>query len=122
AEHAVDELIVTDSDFTDRQLLEMVDLAHRSGAEVRIAPKTTDLLVQRGEFVPGQGTPLFELRPPVLVGAAWLVKRTFDVVVSVAIIVLGQPFWLAISAAIKLGSRGPVFYADRRIGLAAPAV
>jgi exopolysaccharide biosynthesis polyprenyl glycosylphosphotransferase len=118
AEHEVDELIVTDSDFSDRQLLELVELAHRSGVKVRIAPKTTDLLVQRAEFVPGQGTPLFELRPPVLVGADWLIKRTFDLTVSTAVIVLGSPLWLAIAAAIKLGSRGPVFYADRRIGLA----
>jgi exopolysaccharide biosynthesis polyprenyl glycosylphosphotransferase len=117
AEHEVDELIVTDSDFSDRQLLEMVDLAHRSGVKVRIAPKTTDLLVQRAEFVPGQGAPLFELRPPVLVGADWLIKRTFDLTVSTAVVVLGLPFWLGIAAAIKLGSRGPVFYADRRIGL-----
>jgi exopolysaccharide biosynthesis polyprenyl glycosylphosphotransferase len=117
AEHEVDELIVTDSDFSDRELLELVELAHRSGVKVRIAPKTTDLLVQRAEFVPGQGTPLFELRPPVLVGADWLIKRTFDLTVSTAVIVLGLPLWLAIAAAIKLGSRGPVFYADRRIGL-----
>jgi exopolysaccharide biosynthesis polyprenyl glycosylphosphotransferase len=117
AEQDVDELIVTDSDFTDRQLLEMVEIAHRSGVKVRIAPKTTDLLVQRAEFVPGQGAPLFELRPPVLVGADWLIKRSFDMVVSAAVIVVGLPFWLGIAAAIKLGSRGPVFYADRRIGL-----
>jgi exopolysaccharide biosynthesis polyprenyl glycosylphosphotransferase len=116
-EHDVDELIVTDSDFTERQLLDMVDLAHRSGVKVRIAPKTTDLLVQRAEYVPGQGTPLFELRPPVLVGADWVVKRSFDLLVSGAVIVLGLPLWLAIAAAIKLTSRGPVFYADRRIGL-----
>ena len=117
AEHDVDELIVTDSDFTDRQLLDFVDLAHRSGVKVRIAPKTTDLLVQRAEYVPGQGAPLFELRPPVLVGADWLVKRAFDLVVSGAVIVLGLPVWLAIAAAIKLTSRGPVFYRDPRIGL-----
>jgi exopolysaccharide biosynthesis polyprenyl glycosylphosphotransferase len=116
-EHEVDELIVTDSDFTDRQLLEMVELAHRSGVKVRIAPKTTDLLVQRGEFVPGQGTPLFELRPPVLVGADWLLKRTFDLTVSVVVLLVGLPLWIAISAAIKLSSRGPVLYADRRVGL-----
>ena len=53
----------------------------------------------------------------MLVGADWLIKRTFDVTVSTAVIVLGLPLWLAIAAAIKLGSRGPVFYADRRIGL-----
>jgi exopolysaccharide biosynthesis polyprenyl glycosylphosphotransferase len=117
ADEDVDELIVTDSDFTDRQLLEVVELAHRSGVQVRIAPKTTDLLVQRAEFVPGQGVPLFELRPPVLVGADWLIKRSFDLVVSALVLVLGAPLWLAIAAAIKLTSPGPVFYADRRVGL-----
>ena len=117
AEHDVNEVIVTDSDFTERELLELVELAHRNGVQVQIAPRTTDLLIQRAEFVPGQGAPLFELRPPVLVGADWLLKRSFDIAVSTAIIVVGLPLWLAIAAAIKLGSRGPVFFADRRIGL-----
>ena len=64
----VDELIVTDSDFGERELLEIVEHAHRRGVEVRIAPKATELLTQRVEFVPGQGMPLFELRPPAFVG------------------------------------------------------
>src|SRR6185503_7621912 len=38
-------------------------------------------------------------------------------IVSAAVIVVGMPFWLAIAAAIKLTSRGPVFYRDLRIGL-----
>jgi len=73
--------------------------------------------VQRGEYVPGQGVPLFELRPPVFVGAQWAVKRAFDLIVSAFVIVVGMPLWLAIAAAIKLTSRGPVFYPDSRIGL-----
>jgi exopolysaccharide biosynthesis polyprenyl glycosylphosphotransferase len=117
AEHAVDELIVTDSDFGERELLEMADHAHRAGVKVLIAPKTTDLLTQRAEYVPGQGVPLFELRAPVFVGTDWVIKRMFDVVVSLLVLVLGLPFWLAIAAAIKLTTRGPVFYRDPRIGL-----
>jgi exopolysaccharide biosynthesis polyprenyl glycosylphosphotransferase len=116
-QHEVDELIVTDSDFTERELLEMVDLAHRSGVQVRLAPKTTELLVQRASYVPGQGVPLFELRPPVFVGADWVLKRGFDLVVSLLIVALGLPVWLAIAIAIKLSSPGPVFFRDRRIGL-----
>ena len=111
-----DELIVTD-DFDEHELLRIVDEAHRSGVKVRVAPKTTELLVQRAEFVPGQGVPLFELRPPVFAGADWATKRAFDLFVSLLVIVLGAPFWLLIAAAIKLTSRGPVFYRDRRIGL-----
>ncbi|MGE5273404.1 MAG: sugar transferase [Verrucomicrobiota bacterium] len=116
-EHAADELIVTDSDYTDRQLLQIVDCAHRSAVKVRIAPKTTELLVQRAEYVPGQGVPLFALRPPVFAGTDWAVKRTFDLLVSCFVIVVGLPLWLAIAAAIKLTSHGPVFYRDPRSGL-----
>jgi exopolysaccharide biosynthesis polyprenyl glycosylphosphotransferase len=113
----VDELIVTDSDYGEEQLLQIVEQAHRAGVKVRVAPKTTELLTQRAEYVPGQGMPLFELRPPVFAGTDWMTKRAFDLAVSVGLVVLGSPLWLAIAAAIKLTSRGPIFYRDRRVGL-----
>jgi exopolysaccharide biosynthesis polyprenyl glycosylphosphotransferase len=112
---AVDELIVTD-DFKERELLEIVEHAHRRGLRVRVAPKTTELLVTRGQYTPQQGLPLFELRPPVLIGTDWIIKRGFDLVLSTLVIVLGLPLWIAIAVAIKLTSRGPVFYRDRRVG------
>src|SRR5205085_7507774 len=73
--------------------------------------------IERGEYVPGQGVPLFELRPPIFAGTQWAVKRTFDVVMSLLIVVVGAPIWLAIAGVVKLTSRGPVFYADSRVGL-----
>ena len=117
AANPADELIVTDSDYSERDLLQIVEAAHRSGVKVRIAPRITELLVQRADYVPGQGAPLFELRPPVFAGADWLVKRAFDLAVSSLVLVVGLPVWLAIAAAIKLNARGPVFYRDPRIGL-----
>jgi exopolysaccharide biosynthesis polyprenyl glycosylphosphotransferase len=117
AERRPDELIVAESEFDDQGLLELVDLAHRRGVRVRAAPSTAELLAQRAEYVPGQGVPLFELRPPAFVGTDWALKRAFDLLVSALVVVLGLPLWLAIAAAIKLDSRGPVFFRDRRIGL-----
>jgi exopolysaccharide biosynthesis polyprenyl glycosylphosphotransferase len=116
-EQDVHELIVTDEGFDERELLELVEEAHRFGVKVKIAPKTTELLLQRAEYIPGEGTPLFELRPPALAGWEWGVKRGFDVVVSTLVVAAGLPLWLGIAAAIKLTSRGPVFYRDERIGL-----
>ena len=117
AEHDVDELIVAEADFDDIELLELVDLAHRRGVRVRLAPTTTELLTQRADYIAGQGVPLFELRPPAFVGTDWFVKRTFDLVVSILIVAIGLPLWIAIAAAIKLTSQGPILYRDRRIGL-----
>ncbi|MBA3716977.1 MAG: sugar transferase [Actinobacteria bacterium] len=115
--NAVGELIVADQGLSEEELMDLAEAAHRRGVKVRVAPKTTELLLQRAEYIPGQGVPLFELRPPILAGADWLVKRSFDLVTSVTAVVLGLPLWLAIAAAIKVSSSGPVFYRDRRVGL-----
>jgi exopolysaccharide biosynthesis polyprenyl glycosylphosphotransferase len=114
---APDELILNEADFEEERLLELVEAAHARGVRVRIAPTTTELLHQRGEYVPGQGVPLFELRPPVLGGTDWTVKRAFDLLVSLTVVLAGIPVWLLIALAIKLDSRGPVLYRDRRIGI-----
>ena len=112
-----DEVILSEAHFDERTVLEVVEQAHRQGIKVRLAPDTTELLVQQGEYVPGQGAPLFELRPPVLTGWGWAIKRGFDIVVSILVAALFLPVWLAIAVAVKLGSHGPVFFVDRRIGV-----
>ena len=112
-----DEIILAEADFDERAVFEVVEQAHRQGIKVRLAPDTTELLVQRGEYVPGQGAPLFELRPPVLTGWDWALKRGFDLLGSALVLVLGLPVWLLIAAAIRIDSRGPIFFVDRRIGV-----
>ena len=112
-----DELILTEADFDERTVLDIVERAHRRGVRVRLAPNTTELLVHEGEYVPGQGVPLFELRPPVLVrlglGAQARLRRLLRCAGD-----RGRPAALALIAlAIKLDSRGPVFFVDRRIGV-----
>ncbi len=113
----VDEVIVVDPDFPEHDLLELVDRAHQRGVRVRIAPSTTEILVHRAEFVPGQSVPLFELRPPVFEGIDFVVKRSFDLLVATLLVIVLSPLLLAIAVAIKLGSRGPVLYRSMRPGI-----
>ena len=84
---------------------------------MRIAPTTTELLTQRAEYVPGQGVPLFELRPPVFAGFDWVVEARVRHRRQLADRLLAAPVWLVIALAVKLDSPGPVFYRDRRVGL-----
>jgi exopolysaccharide biosynthesis polyprenyl glycosylphosphotransferase len=113
----VDEVIVDGSSLPEERLVELVEQAHRRGVRVRIAPRTTGLLIDRAEYVPGQGVPLFELRPPAFAHANWALKRAFDLFVGALIVLVGLPLWLLIAAAIKLTSKGPVLYGDLRVGL-----
>jgi exopolysaccharide biosynthesis polyprenyl glycosylphosphotransferase len=112
-----DEVVLAEAQFDEQTVLDVVQLAHRHGVKVKLAPTTTELLVHEGEYVPGQGIPLFELRPPMLTGVDWATKRAFDLVVSLGFLLLGIPLWLLIAAAIKLDSRGPVLYVSRRVGV-----
>jgi exopolysaccharide biosynthesis polyprenyl glycosylphosphotransferase len=117
AANRVDEVIVVDPDFPERDLLELVDRAHERGVRVRIAPSTTEILVHRAEFVPGQSVPLFELRPPVFEGIDFVIKRSFDLIVATLLVIALSPLLLTIALAIKLGSRGPVLYRSMRPGI-----
>lgn len=46
-----------------------------------------------------------------------LFKRTFDILVSLLVLVLFAPVFPIIAAAVKLNSRGPVFFGHKRQGL-----
>ena len=113
----VQEVIIADPDFPQSQAVELVDQCHQRGVTVRIAPSTMEILVHRAEFVPGTSVPLFELRPPVFDGFDYAVKRTFDFVGALGLLLLLSPLLLLISIAVAISSRGPVLYRSRRPGI-----
>ena len=43
-------------------------------------------------------------------------KRVYDIIVSLAVILIALPAWLAVAIAIKLDSPGPVYHRGTRIG------
>jgi lipopolysaccharide/colanic/teichoic acid biosynthesis glycosyltransferase len=47
---------------------------------------------------------------------ALIAKRTLDVIVSGALLVLFAPVFVLVIAAIRVSSRGPIFFVQRRIG------
>ncbi len=44
------------------------------------------------------------------------IKRKIDIVLAIALLILLLPIFLVISTIIKIGSKGPIFFAHRRIG------
>ncbi len=117
ADHRLDEVIIADPEFPQQQAIELVDRCHQKGVRVRVAPSTMEILIHRAEFVPGQSVPLFELKPPVFDGIDYAVKRAFDLVFSVLILLALLPLLLGIALAVFATSRGPVFYRSGRPGI-----
>ena len=113
----VDEVIIADPDFPQDRAVDLVDTCHERGVKVRVVPSTMEILAHRGEFVPGQPVPLFELRPPVFEGVDFAVKRVFDLVGATLLVIVLSPLLAVIALSVRLTSRGPVLFRSMRPGI-----
>ncbi len=62
------------------------------------------------------GLPLVEVFPHLMKPWQWTLKRLMDVSVSLTVLLLNLPVMLVTALAIKLDSRGPVIYKQKRVG------
>src|ERR1700734_3187545 len=75
-------------------------------------------IVLRDRLIDLGGIHMLDLRPTLAETGPYLFqKRIFDVGFSLLILLLTLPFTLLIALAIKLESRGPVFFIQDRVGL-----
>ncbi|MEM7220384.1 MAG: sugar transferase [Pseudomonadota bacterium] len=61
--------------------------------------------------------PMLTIEPVALDERNLLLKRMFDLLASAVALTLLAPFFALVAAAIKLDSKGPVFFVQRRVGL-----
>lgn len=116
ASQGVTTVISTLSSSEHLQTAALVEQLHGLAVDLRVAPDLLDLAYARATISHIEGIPLVGLRDPVLSPSSRLIKYSFDRLVSLAALVCCAPIFLAIAVAIKLDSRGPVFYGARRIG------
>ncbi len=71
-----------------------------------------------GEVRPNRipGHPLVEVRPELLSPTERALKRLFDLSASLFLLLLTAPIWMLFAILIRLDSRGPIFYSQRRVG------
>ncbi|WP_115278095.1 sugar transferase [Mycolicibacterium tokaiense] len=89
----------------------------RLNIDLLVSPGVVDVAVPRLQMRPVAGLPLIHVEKPQYHGAKRFEKRLFDVVFSSAVLLAASPILLVVALAIKLTSRGPVFYRSERIGI-----
>ncbi|WP_330154221.1 sugar transferase [Rhodococcus chondri] len=88
-----------------------------SGVDLVVAPGIIDISGPRLEMRPVAGLPLIHVEKPQYHGAKSFAKTSFDVVFSLLVLLFVSPLMIAAAIAVKLTSKGPVFYKSVRIGL-----
>jgi exopolysaccharide biosynthesis polyprenyl glycosylphosphotransferase len=110
-----DVLIGLDSTEHD-QLVNVINKCNGHDVSMKIMPDLYDIVSGQARISSIYGYPLMEVMPQIMRPWEAALKRGLDVVVSLAILLVGIPFWILIAVMIKFNSSGAIFYKQDRLG------
>ena len=87
------------------------------GVDLVVSTGAMDVALSRLVMRPIAGLPLLHIEKPQYFGAKRFQKRAFDFCFAMAALLGALPILLITAIAIKVTSRGPVFYSAERIGI-----
>jgi putative colanic acid biosynthesis UDP-glucose lipid carrier transferase len=115
--HHVDLIYITLPMASQPRIVRLLDQLHDTTASIYFVPDIflCDLIQAHVDTV--EGMPVVSVCETPFRGSDGLVKRLSDIVLALIIVTLTLPLLLAIAVGVKLSSRGPVIFRQRRYGL-----
>jgi exopolysaccharide biosynthesis polyprenyl glycosylphosphotransferase len=113
-----DTVIVTDTEHLGhRALRDLTWQLEGVDVDLMVSPNVMDFAGSRIHVRAVAGMPFMHLEEPQYAEAGSWPKLLFDRAFSLAAILAFSPFLLAAAAAVKVSSKGPILYRQRRVGL-----
>jgi exopolysaccharide biosynthesis polyprenyl glycosylphosphotransferase len=112
----VDRVIIAFSRATHQQLLSCIRSCRDRRIAVDVVPRLFELLDGARSLNQIGGLPLLSIGAPPLSRTARAAKRALDIVISGAALLVLSPLLALVAIAIKLDTRGPVFFRQVRAG------
>ncbi|MDD3936014.1 undecaprenyl-phosphate glucose phosphotransferase [Rhodoferax sp.] len=99
-----------------QEILAVLDTLRHCTSNIRMVPDTLSLSLLNYGVSEIVGVPMLNLSVSPIAGGTQVIKAVQDYVLALLILVLISPLMLLIACAIKLSSKGPVFYQQLRHG------
>jgi exopolysaccharide biosynthesis polyprenyl glycosylphosphotransferase len=112
----VHRVVIEPSHESPQHVLDFVREAKATGVPVSLLPRILDVVGSSIEVDHLDGVTLLGVRHFGLSRSSVLLKRGFDLFGSTLGLIVLSPLFVAIALAIKLDSRGPVFFRQTRVG------
>ena len=117
ARHHIDQVFITLPMSRDARIVAMLEELHDSTASIYFVPDIFAFNLIQARFDILGGVPVVAVRETPFYGAAWLAKRLSDVAIAASALLLLLPVLIAVALAVRLDSRGPVLFRQKRYGL-----
>jgi len=98
-------------------LFECVTACEGLNIEFMMVPDVLELMTSQVSVRELEGIPFMRIKGIPLTAWGRIAKRTFDIAVAVTLLLATSPLVLLAALLIRLDSRGPVFFGQRRVGM-----
>jgi Undecaprenyl-phosphate glucose phosphotransferase len=114
----VEEVVVALPLSAYQKLSTIIKICEKHGVRVSIIPDYYSYIPAKPKVSEIDGIPVIYIRDiPLDTFLNKLLKRLFDIVVSMLLIIISAPIMGIIALGVKLTSRGPVLFKQKRVGL-----
>ena len=111
----VEEVIIAIESSEHEKLEGIVNILEDQNVTVKMIPDTYDIIsgkVRLGSL----GAPLIEIRHELMPLWQRVVKRVFDITISLLVLILLSPLFIFTAIMVRLSSKGPIFFRQERMG------
>lgn len=108
--YRIDEIIQTKSDLTEAQATDILEFCRENHLSYSFVPDLLGVHQTNVEVETQRGIPIIRLKPTPLDGWGRVVKRLFDFVCALILLILLSPLMLISAIAIKLDSKGTILF------------
>ncbi len=115
--HDVEEVIIALESWEHEYIKNIVNDLSDLGIIIKIIPDIYDILSGHVKMNAILGTPLIEIKNQIIPVWQVSVKRFLDVAFSILVLIFFSWLYLLLAIIVKLGSKGPVFFKQERIGI-----
>ena len=105
-------------DIEEGELERMLRDCRALALKASVLPRLADVLGPAVEVDDVEGVTVLGINPPWLPRSSRMIKRGMDLLFATPLLILVAPLLALLAVAIKLDSRGPVFFAQERVGRA----
>lgn len=97
-------------------LVDVITKTEGRGVNLKIVPDLYEILSGQARTSQIYGMPLIDIMPELMPEWEKKLKRLMDIFISFLILVLSSPITFLTAVAIKIDSKGPVFFKQERLG------
>ena len=114
--HEIEEMIIAIERSEKESINVILPVMDKTRAEIEIIPEMQDLVFGNAKQSAIWRAPLVQVSPELMPLWQQVIKRVFDVLVSLFVLIVFSPVYLITAIIVKATSPGPVFYVQERIG------